>query len=356
MSREMEALAADALAGAAAARRGPHPHPAACANCGHLLYGRYCSQCGQSSDLRHRSIVHLIWEAFESLLHLDGRLWRTVPALFFRPGTLARDYLEGRLARHVPPFRMFLVALVIVVFATEHAVHEFPNNNQAHGKISVGGQEVHGRVDAAAKMRVRAAKKYDERVAKAAERRGEDLANPARHDRAEADYQRAMKTAADKRTVELQGADTMETGKGGSSYFRGVGLAIERPEYFRTVLFEWAHRLAVLLLPITAGFLTLLYIYKRKFYVYDHLIVAMDYLSFVFLLDAAVFLLPHDLQPWGMLVGLIWSPINLFMTLRGAYGSSIIGAALKSLLLAFLTALSFLALVVGLIIFTLYQL
>jgi hypothetical protein len=165
-----------------------------------------------------------------------------------------------------------------------------------------------------------------------------------------------MKTAADKRDFQLRGADAVETGKGGSAYFRGIGLALDRPEYFRTVLFEWAHRLAVLLLPIVAGCLTLAYLHRRKFYVYDHLIVAMNYLSFLFLLDAAIFLLPGPAQGWALLVALVWSPLNLFMTLRGAYGSSAAGALFKAVAVAFVTGLSFAALVVGLLVVTLYQL
>ena len=58
----------------------------------------------------------MIVETIESLFHFDGRLRRTAPALFLRPGGLARDYMEGRIARHVPPFRTFLVALLLFVF------------------------------------------------------------------------------------------------------------------------------------------------------------------------------------------------------------------------------------------------
>jgi hypothetical protein len=356
MAREMEALAADALVSGMGPGPMAHEVPSACANCGRELHGRYCSDCGQSADLRHRSIVHLIWEAFESLLHLDGRLWRTVPALFFHPGTLARDYLEGRIARHVPPFRMFLVALVIVVFAAEHAVHEFRNTPEHHLTLKVGGEVVNGRADTAAKMRKQAADQYADRVAKAKREHDGAVATSASRERTEAVYQRALKTAADKRDFELRGADAVETGKGGSAYFRGVGQAIDHPDYFRTVLFEWAHRLAVLLLPIVAGCLTLFYLHRRKFYVYDHLIVAMNYLSFLFLLDAAIFLLPRPAQGWAMLVALVWSPVNLFMTLRGAYGSSAAGALFKAVAVAFVTGLSFAALVVGVLLVTLYQL
>src|SRR4051812_32839936 len=122
MTKEMEAVAAGALAGPAAGRHGARGCGTACAHCGRPLYSPFFPPSGQSSDLRHRSITHLLWEAIEGLLHLDGRLWRTLPALFFRPGTLGKDYLEGRVARHVPPFRMFLIALVVFIFAAEHAV------------------------------------------------------------------------------------------------------------------------------------------------------------------------------------------------------------------------------------------
>lgn len=127
MDKDMEILTAAAGVGGVLGRvtqkaHEPPPAGAVCPNCDHVLTGRFCAECGQSSDLRHRSIGHLIWEGIEGLLHLDGRLWRTVPALFVRPGALGRDYLEGRIARHVPPFRMFLVALLIFIVSAEHDV------------------------------------------------------------------------------------------------------------------------------------------------------------------------------------------------------------------------------------------
>jgi hypothetical protein len=43
----------------------------------------------------------------------------------------------------------------------------------------------------------------------------------------------------------------------------------------------------------------------------------------------------------------IWTPINIFMTLRGAYGSGIFGAIVKTLLLWWTTTISFGFLLVG---------
>lgn len=84
-----------------------------CLNCGNRLRGQYCGNCGQRSRNRLISIWQLLQEAFGDLLELDSRLWRTVLPLLARPGQLTRDYLEGRRARYMPPFRTYLVLSVI---------------------------------------------------------------------------------------------------------------------------------------------------------------------------------------------------------------------------------------------------
>ncbi len=126
MLAELEAAATESLHKILGGRhQKPAPPPGAvCANCDAVLQGPYCHACGQDSDAHRRSLPHLAWEAVEGLFHLDGRLARTAPDLFLRPGRLARDYMENRIARHVPPFRTFLVALLLFIFAAEHAGHE----------------------------------------------------------------------------------------------------------------------------------------------------------------------------------------------------------------------------------------
>ena len=84
-----------------------------CLNCGTRLRGQYCGKCGQRASSRLISLWELISEAFGDLLELDSRLWRTLIPLLGRPGRLTRDYLEGRRARYMPPFRMYLVLSVI---------------------------------------------------------------------------------------------------------------------------------------------------------------------------------------------------------------------------------------------------
>jgi len=121
------------------------------------------------------------------------------------------------------------------------------------------------------------------------------------------------------------------------------------------VLFGWAHRLAVLLLPIVGLSLTLVYVNRRQYYIYDHLLVATNLLSFAFLTNAIGMVLPHSLvAPWFAILT-FWTPINLFQTLRGGYGSTIVGAIFKTLIVWFMSVMAFGLLVTGLMVFTLSQ-
>ena len=84
-----------------------------CLNCGTTLAGQYCGNCGQRAHSRLISIWELLRDAFGDLLELDSRLWRTLIPLAVRPGKLTRDYLEGRRARFMPPFRTYLVFSIV---------------------------------------------------------------------------------------------------------------------------------------------------------------------------------------------------------------------------------------------------
>lgn len=87
--------------------------PAVCLNCGAVLRGQYCGSCGQRARSRLISLWELLRDAFGDLFELDSRLWRTVTPLLVRPGLLTADYLAGRRARYMPPFRMYLVLSLV---------------------------------------------------------------------------------------------------------------------------------------------------------------------------------------------------------------------------------------------------
>ena len=88
-----------------------------CTNCGAAATGAYCARCGQ----RIEPHIHTVWgflrEATESLTHADSRLWRTLTTLLVRPGQLTREFLDGRRATYLPPFRLYLVLSLLFFVA-----------------------------------------------------------------------------------------------------------------------------------------------------------------------------------------------------------------------------------------------
>ena len=289
-----------------------------CLNCDTELQGRYCFQCGQDADTHHRTLGHLIFEAFEGLFHLDGRLWQTLPPLFFAPGRLARDLMEGRVARHVPPFRIFLVALLVFMFVAEHRTEEMRAESNAghHSVLAEGGANYDG---------VSVTRKVDPKTGKEEVTRNIQIFAMSEDD-------------ARYLAKEIEGSD-----------FEPKWLkddlvkALNNPEHFFTGVFTWGHRLALLLLPIIGLSLGLLYAGKKhkRFFLYDHLLVAMNLLSFIFFTLAVEFALPQAVKPYTGPALLIWTLFTFFMTLRGGYGSSVVGAVLKAVIPGLMTTFSF---------------
>ncbi|WP_184718350.1 DUF3667 domain-containing protein [Caulobacter sp.] len=436
---ELEAATADSAGTFLARKKKPFTHVGEpCKNCDTPLEGWFCHSCGQNADTHHRSILHLIWETIEGMFHFDGRLATTLPLLFFKPGKLAKDLMEGRIARHAPPFRTFLVALLLFIFSAEHLIH-----NQMHEQEVQAEKQAQqlttpaGRKARADEMRQSATSDRDERLKSAAEDRDEALKaadadkakiavdydadvkkaqdlyaatvaeanalqnNPNAGAEALAKLHNSKSEAADKvrslefsdpaaledsanRLAEVQIAGQRvtvvkpgEAGHGSADkadhapktqthaadghkakeagWKEGLAKAVANPNYFILVMFGWAHRLAVLLLPIVGLSLALVYVNKRQYFIYDHLLVATNLMSFSFLTWAVLFVLPQAVMGPFLVIIMLWGPINLFQTLRGGYDSSIPGALIKTLIVWFTTVIAFAVLLLGLMLFTLSQ-
>src|SRR5262249_24580733 len=134
-----------------------------------------------------------------------------------------------------------------------------------------------------------------------------------------------------------------------------IEKAAANPEYYWSVLFTWGHRLAVLLLRIVGLSLALAYRNKPQIYLYDHLLVAMSLLSFSFLATAIGLVLPVPLRGWWLGLVALWTAVTLFQTLRGGYGSSILGAAAKALVVWLVSVTAFGVLLLGLLVLALLQ-
>jgi hypothetical protein len=96
--------------------------PATCRNCGASAPGAFCPACGQETSIALPSARQFLKDAAGRYVAFDGRMWRTLAALLFRPGFLTQEYFAGRRRRYVRPARLFLVLSLVMFLAIRFAV------------------------------------------------------------------------------------------------------------------------------------------------------------------------------------------------------------------------------------------
>jgi hypothetical protein len=92
-----------------------------CANCDAPLYGRFCGRCGEEAfDPHALTVRHFITHTLlHETLHLDGKIWRSLRSLAFRPGYLAAEYCAGRRRLYVNPLRLLITAIIVYALLTK---------------------------------------------------------------------------------------------------------------------------------------------------------------------------------------------------------------------------------------------
>ncbi len=90
-----------------------------CPNCGAPVHGPYCHACGQSEKGMVRHISEVLRDLADIVFNVDSRVFRSVFDLYFRPAFLTTEYVAGRRARYVTPFRLFFILSIIAFFAMQ---------------------------------------------------------------------------------------------------------------------------------------------------------------------------------------------------------------------------------------------
>lgn len=177
----------------------PVPMTPRCANCGAELRGPYCHQCGQSTRHVLKHLPALVEDGLDLVLNIDGRIMHTLPALYFRPGHLAREYFAGRRMRYIPPFRLmfFLSVLAFLVLQL------YLNTASSQFNVEIKPPPIHG--DTPAQVRA-SYEKAEQQLLKA--RASPDLPTIARV--AMDASERALRDSANTRLRQL-GAPPLET-------------------------------------------------------------------------------------------------------------------------------------------------
>lgn len=292
------------------------PDPAAletaakgCRNCGAVLTGPFCANCGQSADTRIPTVWKLFGEFVDGLYNLDSRVWRTLTQLAFRPGKLTMEYFAGRRARYVAPFRLYLV--VSLVF---FVLDSFLENGQSAVGLARTGAIVETASD----------------NAPAPEEEPSEIAAVGRP---EAD-------ASQCRFVD----DLLAPG----SFLRQrTATACERvfADNGRALIEAFSDQLPLmmfLLIPLMAAFFKPLYLFTGRGYV-EHLLFLFHVHAFYFL-AATVSLLASGLLVWptlstaaGLGLGALWiyATYYAYRALRNVYGQGRLLTSLKFIVLLF---------------------
>ena len=86
-----------------------------CVNCGSESEFKYCPNCGQRSSVPRLGIKTILQDLQDKLLGLDSKFGRTVLDLCYKPGSVARSYIDGNRIRYVGPAGYFFLMVTILV-------------------------------------------------------------------------------------------------------------------------------------------------------------------------------------------------------------------------------------------------
>ncbi len=302
----------------------------ACQNCGAPLSGEYCSACGQRHEPHVHTVGHFASEAFESVTHADSRLWRTIGYLLARPGFLSREFFEGRRARYLPPFRLYLVISVLFFVVTGLAGHgkitgddeesaptaaSIAALRESADKLEADLPNTPGIPQAAAEMRRKAA-------AQEALLNGETNSSAAPEEEPETGSLVNLSMCRDAR--QLTGQDATWTQRALLGLCQKTSK-LRAAELSNAILHNIPRAMFVFL-PLLAAFMKLLYWRPKRHYV-EHLLLLVHNHAFFFLamtLLAIALKIPVIGEHLGLLATAIWLYViyYIFRALRVYYGQS----------------------------------
>ena len=299
-----------------------------CLNCGAELAGAYCHRCGQQGHV-HRTLTAFWHDLLHGVLHFEGKMWRTLPLLGWKPGELTRRYIAGERAKFVSPMALFLFS-VFLTFAVFSLVG---------GPFTTSGSPQASREAAADIARERG--QLDRRIADVERQRREIAARRQPTAAADAELRalRQQRGALDTaeaivlvpsnapegtaKTVDLRG----EVDTGWAWLDHAIMKARENPSLLIYKLQNNAYKFSWALIPISVPFVWLLFLHRRRyraFKAYDHVVFVTYSIAFMSL-GLVMLSLLRALGVGQALIGLAFTfvpPIHIYRQLRGAYALS----------------------------------
>jgi len=302
-----------------------------CQNCGSIVTGRYCAECGQAGHIHVMTIADVTHDVVHSALHLDSRVWRTLRSLVLRPGELTNEFIAGRRERYLPPFRLYLV-ISIAFFAISSLLPD-----DAFVRVHDDGETVVAPVVIGASDADRteqpAAGGTDPASGQTPEVAGEQAPSP-RVRRMTGEEARELARKAGPKVVAGETPDGCSVNTGWKRLDELLNEACvkikqDRGERLGAVFMDTAPKLMFVFLPLMAAVAMLFYWRPRRLYT-EHLVAFLHVHAFIFLYLMVTSLIGPLTQPGvpgGWLLGIVTMVLTVYLAwyvfraMRVVYGN-----------------------------------
>jgi hypothetical protein len=300
-----------------------HTHETNCLNCGAALTGPWCQQCGQHAHV-HRTLSAFFHDFLHGVLHFEGKIWRTLPLLAWKPGELTRRYIDGQRASFLSPIAMFLFC-VFLTFAVMGLT----------GALDPGAGAA--RSDLASEVASAAEDVRDLELDRA-----EALKEGRPTAKIDSKLNEARAELVAVQSVQARKIDTSSLGVSNDTpgwFAEFIDDASKNPELLFYKLKTNAYKFSWALIPISVPFVWLLFPFSRRFKLYDHTVFVTYSLCFMMLLlivGSTIALVAPSIASFAWFI----PPIHMYRQLRGTYGTGSWGAIWRT---AALTVFAFVA-------------
>jgi hypothetical protein len=298
-----------------------HTKEANCLNCGAALTGPYCSQCGQHAHV-HRTLEAFFHDFAHGVLHFEGKIFRTLPLLVWKPGELTRRYIDGQRASFVSPIALFLFCVFLMF-----------------GVVGMTSNSQHVSAQASASAARELSK--DQAKLNILEQQRNDSSGPVASalDQNISHLKNEMTTLEAVKEGKVDSIFGLTAGNYLGGFNEQLGKAAKNPELLFYKIKTNAYKFSWALIPISVPFVWLLFPFSRRFKIYDHTVFVTYSLCFMMLLLAAGSLIDLVSESIASIAWFV-PPVHMYRQLRGTYGLSKRGALWRA---ALLTIFAFIA-------------
>jgi len=285
-----------------------------CRNCDHPVDGKFCSNCGQSVKDFDRPFFAVLFESLSDALSFDNRLLHTLGPLCLRPGFLTQEFMAGRRVKYTPPFRLYLFLTFFAFLLLSHNRTPDENFSDTLTFNNETGEQVHilnfiSDLDSVATSQ-----------------------NSIKSDSIKAG--RVFSSSQDSLANGLSVHSNIEFGD--KPFTRLFEMWKLNPALMMDTALKKLSQILLMILPLFALLLALLY-FRQKRYFLEHLLVSLNFHSFIFIvviISELLWMINLKITTDIAIYLYFIIPIQMLMWLKSYYKQSWFKTVLKFLILS----------------------